>query len=414
MPLRHYLMKICCCICGLALFGALGSITASDAATFYVAPNGSDSNSGTESQPFRTLNKGVKALKAGDTLLVRGGTYKETLIDVIPSGTSWSSPVSVRAAQGEQVIMKAPAAGDVLLAFLKTDTKYIIIDGFILDADNLSSFAVYIAEGAERIRIMNSEIKNARNSGILVSAGQFDGTKWGCCNEFINLDVHNNGKDKFSHGLYVTTTNNIIEYSRFYQNSGYGIHVYHSWGGVNKNIIRYNQVYDNNTDSSSGGGIIVASGSESLVYNNIIWKNRHGLFVSSPRSRIYNNTIYDNNKWGDGIGIVLQNDKSGVVIRNNIIYNNKDMSIYGINSGVTLTNNLLDVDPKFLEASTGDFRLQVGSPAIDTGIALSEVPDDFAGILRPQGSGYDIGAYEYRVVLNRLLPPTNLRITEKP
>ena len=32
---------------------------------------------------------------------------------------------------------------------------------------------------------------------------------------------------------------------------------------------------------------------------------------------------------------------------------------------------------------------------IDNGIALSDVAIDFDSILRPQGAGYDIGAYEY-------------------
>ena len=36
-----------------------------------------------------------------------------------------------------------------------------------------------------------------------------------------------------------------------------------------------------------------------------------------------------------------------------------------------------------------------GSPAIDAGITLQDVKHDKAGIRRPQGKAYDIGAYEY-------------------
>ncbi|MEK7147067.1 MAG: choice-of-anchor Q domain-containing protein, partial [Patescibacteria group bacterium] len=42
-----------------------------------------------------------------------------------------------------------------------------------------------------------------------------------------------------------------------------------------------------------------------------------------------------------------------------------------------------------------DFHLQSSSPAIDKGVYLALVIKDFDGTIRPQGFGYDIGAYEY-------------------
>jgi uncharacterized protein YjaG (DUF416 family) len=47
-----------------------------------------------------------------------------------------------------------------------------------------------------------------------------------------------------------------------------------------------------------------------------------------------------------------------------------------------------------MNAAANDFQLQATSPAIDAGMALSEVLTDLKGISRPQGAGYDIGAYE--------------------
>lgn len=49
------------------------------AATFYVAPHGNNGNPGTLNAPFATITKGVSALDAGDRLLVRGGTYRESV-----------------------------------------------------------------------------------------------------------------------------------------------------------------------------------------------------------------------------------------------------------------------------------------------------------------------------------------------
>lgn len=59
-------------------------------------------------------------------------------------------------------------------------------------------------------------------------------------------------------------------------------------------------------------------------------------------------------------------------------------------------------DPKFRNPSAGDFYLQSGSLTIDAGSSSGAPSKDFEGRSRPQGTGYDIGAYEYQaaVVLN--------------
>ena len=49
------------------------------AETYYVAINGNDGWPGTEQQPFRTIQRGVNAVVAGDTLLIKNGTYVEEI-----------------------------------------------------------------------------------------------------------------------------------------------------------------------------------------------------------------------------------------------------------------------------------------------------------------------------------------------
>jgi hypothetical protein len=78
-------LSIVCAICMSAPVGA---------ETYYVASAGNDENPGTAEKPFRTLNRGVKPLKPGDTLVVREGVYRESLRDNIPAGTSWDAPVT--------------------------------------------------------------------------------------------------------------------------------------------------------------------------------------------------------------------------------------------------------------------------------------------------------------------------------
>jgi len=46
---------------------------------YYVSTSGSDANPGTESQPFRTIQKAVDTVGAGDTIYVNAGTYSEAV-----------------------------------------------------------------------------------------------------------------------------------------------------------------------------------------------------------------------------------------------------------------------------------------------------------------------------------------------
>lgn len=49
------------------------------AGEFYVSELGNDSNSGTLAQPFKTIGKAASAAAPGDTVLIRGGIYRETV-----------------------------------------------------------------------------------------------------------------------------------------------------------------------------------------------------------------------------------------------------------------------------------------------------------------------------------------------
>ncbi len=47
------------------------------ATTWYISPSGSDSNSGTQSSPWRTIEKTQSAGSSGDTVICMGGTYND-------------------------------------------------------------------------------------------------------------------------------------------------------------------------------------------------------------------------------------------------------------------------------------------------------------------------------------------------
>src|SRR4051794_30334057 len=78
--------------------------------TYYVATDGDDSRSCSEAEsqdwPRRSINGGVECLSAGDTLYVKGGVYNESIVNSVPSGTSWSNMVRIAAVPGQAVWLK--------------------------------------------------------------------------------------------------------------------------------------------------------------------------------------------------------------------------------------------------------------------------------------------------------------------
>jgi hypothetical protein len=77
--------------------------SSAQATTYYVSTVGSDSNAGTLALPFRTIQKAVSLMRAGDTCLIRGGTYRETVTPA-SSGTA-GAPIIFVAYPNERVII---------------------------------------------------------------------------------------------------------------------------------------------------------------------------------------------------------------------------------------------------------------------------------------------------------------------
>jgi len=62
----------------LLLLLVVCQLSAVFANTYYVAPDGNDNNPGTRTEPFATIQKAQEAIKPGDTVYLRGGTYHLT------------------------------------------------------------------------------------------------------------------------------------------------------------------------------------------------------------------------------------------------------------------------------------------------------------------------------------------------
>src|SRR5687768_8412915 len=70
-------------------------------ATYYVAPGGSDSAPGSLEQPLRTIQQAADRAAAGDTVLIRGGVYRETV--TLPRSGAADAPITFRPFNNESV-----------------------------------------------------------------------------------------------------------------------------------------------------------------------------------------------------------------------------------------------------------------------------------------------------------------------
>jgi hypothetical protein len=282
---------------------------------------------------------------------------------------------------------------------------YIIFDRLVLDASR-AQYAISVgSNGAHHIRFQNMDIKNARGYSLDGGASFVGGQNiqlGGSFNEIINSKIHDS---QHSYGFYITGDNHLVDGNEIYNNAGFAVQIYegrYPTLTTDNHIIRNNRMY-NNGFSRQQGAITVGKGSGCLVYNNLTYNNFGGIDVGidSTNAQVYNNTLYKN-----GWGFKIHATSKGAIVRNNILYQN----VIAINDrGVgTIQSNNLTTDPKFVNASANNFTLQATSPAIDAGIALSAVPTDLNRISRPQGSRYDIGAYEYQV--SQVSGPTNLKV----
>lgn len=89
----------------------LAPLAALHAAEVHVSPSGNDANLGTEAKPLATIQAGANKLQPGDTLLIHGGVYRETV--TFPASGTEANPITVKAAPGEKVVITGcdPVAG---------------------------------------------------------------------------------------------------------------------------------------------------------------------------------------------------------------------------------------------------------------------------------------------------------------
>ncbi len=228
------------------------------------------------------------------------------------------------------------------------------------------------------------------NKNMIHDIGRFSAGENGC-----NPQTH--AYENNDHGIYVdgvsgiTITDNVI----YNTNHGWGIQF---WGNyqattnalVANNTFAFPNPYRNGQILLAAPGVI-----NSTIENNIFYSpTTAGVLVNASLS---SPAIVNNTPTGTAITPVFLN----VIVNNNMVYGGGIISTLSapgvtlIPSEVSITNNLENTDPDFVNANRYDFHLQSSSPAINAGITLPKMANDFDGNSRPTTTRYTIGAYEY-------------------
>lgn len=440
------------------------------AATYYVAPTGSDSNSGSSAAPWRSLQKAAATMAAGDTSLIADGEYPGGIVQS-RAGTA-AAPITFRAVHPGVPIVRGDQTAD-RDAFYVTEADHVVVEGLTITKANRAG-----------IRVSLSNFVTIRDCKLLNNA------RWGIFTDYSDdllLECNECAGSAIEHGIYVSNSGDrpVIRYNLVHDNHASGIQINAdpallepSLGtrgdGITEHaVIEGNIVSDNG--AAGGAAINLASVRSSRIVNNLLygnkaggisgWDDGDGTEWGCRENAILQNTVYF--RPGEGRYCVsLKNGSTDNVVQNNLLHGGARGAIeYDNDSSVRSDGNLLyradsakvvnnedteitqslaewqaasgndlhsvSAAPLFLNTTTVpyDFHLQPGSPALDRGLDRPDVTVDLEGVARPQNGHWDLGCYERTGSVSSppptpaptpdptpavVLPPTNLTATGGP
>ena len=358
--------------------------------TYYVAPNGSDSNPGSSAAPFRTIQRAADTVNPGDTVIVRDGTYSN------PSASGVGSKFIILTRGGTAsnwVTFRAERTWGAIIDGLNNTTaegwafaaNYIRVQGFDVKGFSDDAFSNY--PGGQFLQIVGNRIHDIGRYCTDTGIGR-DGIFVGKSNITIEQNlIHDIGR--FGPG-----ENGCNPTTQTYQNNDHGIYVDGDFGGANNVTIRNNIFY--NVKHGWSVHVYPSPVDNLSVVNNTFafpnpWRTGHIIMAAAAtNSRIENNIFYQPNTVA--VNFYNRSGYSNLTIRNNIISSGTTGD--AVPGGVTFSGNKENTNPMLANAAGLDFHLASGSPAVNAGLTLSLVPNDYDGTSRPQGPAHDIGAYE--------------------
>lgn len=336
----------------------------------YVSPTGSDSNTGTKTSPFKTILKASKVAKPGTTVHVAPGTYAGGF-QTTANGTASARIRYVSDTKwGAKIV---PASGSTAGTGWSNRGNYVDIVGFDISAKGNTTWRNGLVGTGSYITLQGNHVHDIATSGTCDSQGgsgiNTHNYYGGYHIDVLENVVHHIGITgcKYIQGIY-TSTSGKVKNNLIHSIGNWGIHLWHD--ARNLDIA-------NNTIVKSGGGITVGGG------------GYYRLSAPADYVNVSNNIVYGNDK-----GIWQQGDNgTHNTYTNNLSYNNARANF---SVGTSAISGSVSADPQFIDYAAGNYQLKSASPAVNRGGTKYAPATDLLGTARPQGSGIDIGTYEYK------------------
>jgi len=377
---------------------------------------GSDSNPGSQTQPWRSIQKAADTVVAGDTVMVLPGNYPERA-KVTQVGITFKT-------QGLVTIQG--------MAILADNTT---LDGFYILNSTDTEGGVEIKSNSNIVK--NNKVEGATMVGILIQGNNNvveSNEIWGTLQRGTETWRDADGIRFFRDGNVIR--GNYIHDISSVDNPTAHIDCFQTWNdavrGRATNTLIQNNVCDLTPDGyiHSGGGNLSNTGGL-VIRDNLVIGN-HGFFVWSSDAEIVNNTfigyVNPNQITDSARTIALYSDYSTVVFQNNIVYNfykhvvrvggevKGSSNIVYRSDGVPIVNDsaydnskdLWGVDPLFVNPAAGDFHLQSNSPA-----CTGSLNGGYVGAF-PCSGGVLPTVTSAPTSTAMLTPPTNVELSPLP
>ncbi|MDR3668675.1 MAG: right-handed parallel beta-helix repeat-containing protein [Ignavibacteriaceae bacterium] len=312
--------------------GAFQHASAS-AATYYVANNGSDANSGTSiSSPWKTISKvNSKVFIPGDIILFRRGDTWSEILTPQGSGNSTTPVIFDAYGTGNLPIIDGGTTLNNCISLI--GVNFITIRNFRLQYAAVNTNGDIHAQSTDNLRIENCDFYITSHGGVFIESST-NGYIGNCT---MSSPVSNS--DNQADGIYsqrnstCTFEDNSIVISDIGAGHNDGIQSYLD-GDM---TFRNNYIYQNNSLTTAQGIDITDGTGTFLVYNNVIkCPNSSGNIIGFNNDvsgtgalRCYQNTVLGN------VNCLKVLKCTDVLVKNNIFYSNSATSIVDIGSTLT-------------------------------------------------------------------------------
>ena len=347
------------------LFACLSGAFAQANSSFYVSTTGNDSNPGTQTAPWRTIQHAADTVRAGGTVNVQGGVYEE-LVSINKSGNAADGFITFRSYPGETAVLDAehftPSGRSAVLTI--QSKSYVRIEGFEIRnfrtaEHRLSPLGINVIGSGSHIELLKNNVHHIEQTFEGRDAPGRGGNGFGIAvygtdakTPITDLIIDGNEvhhlKTGSSESLVVNgnVTNFRITHNVVHDNNNIGIDVIGfertapdpAVDQARDGVVRGNLVYDITSrgnpayrNDESSDGIYVDGGARILIEQNVIHDVDFGIELASEhkdRATSYitarNNLIYHCHTAGVSIGGYApergHTDHSTVV--NNTLYDN--------------------------------------------------------------------------------------------